>query len=288
MKNKMFKYKDFLIRMCDVENVTPKELQEITGKSKSVVYEWLNYSNLSSLPTKETLLKVLSRLGLTMDDYINCKSEKLVCDSAYRTYDQYMIGDEFGLYITESVLNANNYEYILNCFLDDCVLFKSMLEDYLNGIKIDYEKFDLICRHLKPSYWSDAIFIDELTESAVGFFNSRMLEEYKLRTSLYNELAEDDPEYVANHSHDVWLPRADYFVLHVAKTNINVVNRFLCVLNDTEKNNFLETYFDYYMKQTNFDINKKILKLLIKNGCTLRENVDEEIKKIYNKIVNNN
>ena len=284
----MLKYKDFFIRMCDVEGVSPKELQEITGKSKSVVYEWLNYFNVSSLPTKETLLKVLARLGLTMDDYINCRSEKLVDNSSYRTYDEHMIGDEFGLYITESVLTANNYEYILNCFLDDCVSFKTMLEDYLNGTPIDLEEFDVICKHLKPQYWSDAVFLDEFTDAAVGFFSSSMLEEYKLRTALYNELVEDDPEYATTHSHDVWLPRADYFVLHVAKTNINVVKRYLFVLNETEKNNFLEIYFDYYMKETNFDVNKKILKLLLKNGCTLRENVDKEIKESYNKIINEN
>lgn len=281
----MDKYKDFLIQMFNVEGVTPKELQEITGKSKSVVYEWFNYE---SLPTKEALLKVLARLGLTMDDFINCKSEKLVDNSSYRTYDEYMVGDELGLYITEYVLNANNYECILNCFLDDCVSFKSMLNDYLSGNEIDYKQFDLICKHLKPSYWSDAVFIDEFTETAIGFFNSSMLEEYKLRTQLYNELAEDDPEYVTNHSHDVWLPRADYFVLHVAKTNIKVVKRFLFVLNETEKNKFLEVYFNYYMKQTNFDPNKKILNMLIKNGCTLPETADEEIKELYNKIINNN
>ena len=215
----MFKYKDFFIKMCDVEGVSPKELQEITGKSKSVVYEWLNYFNVTSLPSKEDLLKVLARLGLNMDDYINCKSDKLAGDETnvlYRTYDQHMIGDEFGLYITESVLTANNYEYILDCFLDDCISFKSMLEDYLNGIEIDLEEFDVICKHLKPQYWSDAVFIDEFTDAAVGFFDSSMLEEYKLRTELYNELVEDDPEYATTHSHDVWLPRADYFVLHVA------------------------------------------------------------------------
>ncbi len=282
----MFKYKDFLIRMCDVEKVTPKELEEITGKSKSVVYEWLNYSNFSSLPTKETLLKVLARLGLTLDDYINCRSEKLVDKFSYRTYNEHIYGDEFGSYVSESVLTVNNYEYVLNCFLDDCVLFKSMLKDYLNGMEIDYEKFDLVCKYLKPSYWSDVVFIDEHTDSAVGFFKSDMLEEYKLRTSLYNEFVKDDPEYVTNHFHDVWLPSADYFVLHVAKTNPNVVKRYISVLNKIEKNKFLKTYFDYYMRETNFDNNKRILKILIKNGCTLSENVNNEIKELYNKIIN--
>lgn len=284
----MLRYKDFFIKMCDIEGVSPKELQEITGKSKSVVYEWLDYSKPSSLPTKETLLKVLARLGLTMDDYINCESEKLAGDSSnvlYRTYDEYMIGDEFGMSITESILTANNYEYILNCFLDDCVSFKTMLEDYLNGTSIDLEEFDVICKHLKPQFCSDAVFIDELTEIAVGFFDASMLEEYKLRTELFNELAEDDPEYTINHFHHVWLPRADYIMLHVAKTNLDFVKRFLFVLNENEKNNFLEAYFDYYMRETNFDINKKILKLLIKNGCKLPENADEEIKELYNKII---
>lgn len=283
----MRKYKDFFIRMCDVEGVTPKELQEITGKSKSVVYEWLNYFYESSLPTKEALLKVLFRLGLTMDDYINCKSEKLVSKSLYRTYDEHMVGDEFGLYIIESVLTASNYEYILDCFLDDCVSFKAMLEDYLKGNEINLEEFDLICKHLKPQYWSDAVFIDELTDAAVGFFSSSMLEEYKLRTALYNELVEDDPDYAKDHDHDVWLPRADYFVLHVSKTNLNVVKRYLSVLNEIEKKKFLEVYFNYYMKETNFDVNKKILKLLIKSGCKLSEKADFELKELYNKIISN-
>ena len=284
----MLRYKDFFIKMCDIEGVSPKELQEITGKSKSVVYEWLDYSKPSSLPTKETLLKVLARLGLTMDDYINCESEKLAGDSSnvlYRTYDEYMIGDELGMSITESILTANNYEYILNCFLDDCVSFKTMLEDYLNGTLIDLEKFDVICKHLKPQFYSDAVFIDEVTETAFGFFAASMLEEYKLRTELFNELAEDDPEYTINNSHQVWLPHADYIVLHVAKTNLDFVKRFLLVLNEDEKNNFLESYFNYYMREINFDINKKILKLLIKNGCKLPENADEEIKELYNKII---
>ena len=86
-------FRSFFIKMCDIEGVSPKELQEITGKSKSVVYEWLDYSKPSSLPTKETLLKVLARLGLTMDNYINCESEKLAGDSSnvlYRTYHEYM------------------------------------------------------------------------------------------------------------------------------------------------------------------------------------------------------
>ena len=87
MRCRMKDFKNFFIRMCDLEGVSPKELQEITGKSKSVVYEWLNYDNKTSLPTKETLLKVLFRLGLTMDDYINCRSDKLVDSSLYRTYD---------------------------------------------------------------------------------------------------------------------------------------------------------------------------------------------------------
>lgn len=284
----MLRYKDFFIKMCDIEGVSPKELQEITGKSKSVVYEWLDYSKPSSLPTKEALLKVLARLGLTMDDYINCESEKLAGDSSnvlYRTYDEYMIGDELGMSITELILTANNYEYILNCFLDDCVSFKTMLEDYLNGTLIDLEKFDVICKHLKPQFYSDAVFIDECTETAFGFFDARMLEEYKLRTELFNELAEDDPEYTINHFHQVCLPHADNIVLHVAKTNLDFVKRFLLVLNEDEKNNFLESYFNYYMREINFDINKKILKLLIKNGCKLPENADEEIKELYNKII---
>ena len=70
-----------------------------------------------------------------------------------------------------------NDVYFINCFLDDCVSFKSMLNDYLSGNEIDYKQFDLICKHLKPAFWSDAVFIDEFTETAIGFFKSSMLEE---------------------------------------------------------------------------------------------------------------
>ena len=73
----MIKHKDFLIRMCDVENVNASDLMALTGKSKTVVYEWLNYSNLTNFPTNDSLSKIICRLGITIDDFLKCKSDKL-------------------------------------------------------------------------------------------------------------------------------------------------------------------------------------------------------------------
>jgi predicted DNA-binding transcriptional regulator AlpA len=55
----MIRLKDFFIRMCEMENLTAQELQNLTGKSKSVVYEWLNYSNISSFPSYKSLSKIV-------------------------------------------------------------------------------------------------------------------------------------------------------------------------------------------------------------------------------------
>ena len=57
--------KDFFIRMCEAENVSVNELIKLTGKSKSVVYDWLDYSKTNVLPGNEVLIKISENMCLT-------------------------------------------------------------------------------------------------------------------------------------------------------------------------------------------------------------------------------
>ena len=82
----------------------------------------------------------------------------------FRTYDEYMVGDELGLYITEYVLNANNYECILNCFLDDCVSFKSMLTLAV-ATSIDALAVGVMFAFIKVNIVPAVIFIGTITFS---------------------------------------------------------------------------------------------------------------------------
>ena len=74
----MFQQKDFFIRMCEMEKLTALELQKLTKKSKSVVYEWLNYSNVNSYPSYESLSKIVCRLGISIDDLLKTKNYYIV------------------------------------------------------------------------------------------------------------------------------------------------------------------------------------------------------------------
>ena len=92
----MKKYKEFLSVICDIDNLSVKEIMEITGKSQPVVYSWMNLSKEDCLPSIESLMKILFRLGLSLDDFINCRHP--VYDDpndkkSPRIYYQYFCGD---------------------------------------------------------------------------------------------------------------------------------------------------------------------------------------------------
>ena len=114
--------------MLEVENVTPKDLQEVTGKSKSVVYDWLDCSNSTHFPSNEALIKILCRLGLSLDEFIRCESDKLPKDNLYRTYKEYIMGSINNKWLSTSLLDNNNYEEILNCFINDVIRVEEMLD----------------------------------------------------------------------------------------------------------------------------------------------------------------
>ena len=189
----MEELKTFLCRMCEVENITVKELQELTGKSKSVVYKWLKYSDSNSFPSYDSLSKILCRLGLTMDEFLRCKSDKIVNYEKYRTYKHYFYSYHERVIISHRVVEALDCENILNCFIFDMLKFKKMLSAYLNGETIDLEKFDVLCLNLQP-YFSTEIEIDEFGGGTYYYLDSSNLADYKYRCERYNELLEEDPE----------------------------------------------------------------------------------------------
>ncbi len=283
----MIKYKDFLIRMCEVENVTIKELQKLTGKSQSVVYEWLNYNNKSSFPSYDSLSKILCRLGITLDEFMKCKSNRLVDYTHYRTYSDYIVGQYDNQFFSQSILEDQNYKFILNCYIDDCFRLKSLVNDYLNDIEIDMDEFDMLCENINPSYVSDAVFFDEFTDFVVDYLYSPTLPDYKMRKEYYDELVEDDAEYSVNHEHEIYIPSANPLVLHIAGEDFNVLKKYILLLNKTEKKILMEDYLSKCMHELDFDKNKRIAKFLVKNNCGLRKGIDEKITLMYEQMLNN-
>ena len=289
----MIKLKDFLIRMCEAENLKPKEIQKLTGKSQSVVYEWLNNSNTSSFPTYESLSKILCRLGLTMDEFLKCKSDKLVDYSKYRTYANYLYSKNTEPFVlprkhvtfSRNVMDALNYENILNCYISDCLDLKKMISLYLKGAKIDMEKFDLLCKNINPYVLSDIEFIDEYGGVAY-YLNSGNIDDYKCRTEYYKELIEDDPDNALEYSHELFFPDADFFALTVATENVKVLEKYLLILNEDEKNNLMYNYVICIYNQKDFDKNNQIFRFLYKNKCKFIDKSDEKITELYNKILN--
>ena len=270
----MNKYKDFLIRMCDVENLTIKELQKLTGKSQSVVYEWLNYNNVSSFPSYDSLSKILCRLGITLDDFIKCKSNRLVDYTHYRTYRDYIVGQYDNQYFSKTILDDQNYKFVLNCYIDDCFRLKSLVNDYLNGIEIDMDEFDMLCENINPSYVSDAVFFDEFTDSVIDYLYSPTLPDYKMRKEYYDELVENDPEFSINKEHEVYIPSANSLVLFEASEDISILKKYILLLNKTEKKILMEHYVSKCMHEPDYDKNKRIAKFLVKNNCGIRNGID--------------
>lgn len=285
--------KDFLIAMCEVENIKAKELQQLTGKSQSVVYEWLNSSNITNFPTYESLSKILCRLGLTMDEFLKCKSDKLVDYSKFRTYNNYLCSknvDEFSLSekritFSRTVMEALNYENILNCYINDCLELKKMITLYLKGIKVDTDKFDLLCNNIKPFVISDIEFFDEV--GGVGYYlNSSNIYDFKIRTEAYKERVEDDPDYALECNHKIIFPDADYFALTVATENLKVLEKYLLILDEKEKNSLMYSYLICIYNKGDFDKNNSIFKFLYRNKCKFEYCKSDEINELYKKILN--
>lgn len=261
----MNKLKDFFIRMCEVENVSVEELMDLTGKSKSVVYDWLDYSKENVLPGNEDLSKILCRLGITLDEYLQCKSDKLPKEDKYRIYKNYITGEYVNKCIASSVLENPNYECILNCFIDDVIDVKSMLDDYLNGNTIDLERFDMLCAYLSPTYWSDAAYLDE-GDGIIGSLDSSSLEDYKERNERVKMSKEEDLDEEDRFHLDLYFPNLDYLALTVAdKKSMDIFKRYVFILDECGLKELEKHYHIMLEHEPEFDKSKKILKYIEKS-----------------------
>lgn len=259
----MNKLKYFFIRMCEVENVSAHELMELTGKSKSVVYTWLDYSN-NTLPGNESLSKILCRLGITLDEYLQCKSDKLPIYDQFRVYKNYIEGSNGNNYIISTVLDNPYYDCILSCFIEDVITVKSMLEDYLNGKEIDLEKFDMLCDNLTPTYWSDPAYEDE-GDGIIGSLNSSSLEDYKERNDRVKMSMEEDLDEEDYFKLDLFFPCLDYLALTVGdKKSMEIFKRYVHILDKGELKILEEHYYTMLEHEPEFDKSKKILKYIVK------------------------
>lgn len=259
----MFQQKDFFIRMCEMEKLTALELQKITNKSKSVVYEWLNYSNANSYPSYESLSKIVCRLGITIDDLLKCKSNKLVDYQNYRTYKDYIIGDSLNLHLSEAILENPNYKYILNCYVNDCNQLRLMIDNYILGVSINPNELDVLCEHIQPVVISDVEYAcDDFGGGAMYYLNSTNIEDYKDRTELFIDRVENDNEYANICTHKILFPNADDILLTIADEDINILKKHVLFIEECEVNMLMKKYLEHSISNSNFDKKHLIFKLL--------------------------
>ena len=272
----MFQQKDFFIRMCEMENVTAQELQKLTGKSKSVVYEWLNYSNVKSFPSYESLSKIVCRLGITIDDLLKCKSNKLVDYQNYRRYKEYIIGDLFNLHMSETLVNDLDSKYILNCYVNDCNQLRLIIDNYIDGMQIDENELDLLCENVQPVVVSDVEYaFDDFGGGACYLLNSKTILDYKDRTELYIDRIENDPDYKST-THEIYFPNADKMILMLAEEDISILKKHMFFLSDYERIILMKNYLDLAVSNRNYDKKYLIFKLLY-SGCKTIERIENTI-----------
>lgn len=253
--------------MCQMENVSIKELQELTGKSKSVVYEWLNYSNKNCLPSYESIAKIICRLGITFDDFLKCRCDKLVDYENYRTYNNYIVGDILNLKLSDDILEDSNCEYILNCYIYDYFSLKSMIDDYLFGLNVDMNEFDSLCKHIKPCVLSDVEYVfDDFGGGALYLLNSGNILDYKDRTELFMDRVENDPEYEFSCNHGVIFPDINDILLRKSVEDTSLLKKYLLIISEKECNALRKSYVKLVNENKDFDKDKKLFKILYKNN----------------------
>lgn len=266
----MKKYKEFLSVICDIDNLSVKEIMEITGKSQPVVYSWMNLSKEDCFPSIESLTKILFRLGLSFDDFINCRHpvyDDLNDKKSARIYYQYYCGVYDNKYIDTDILDLLNSEEVLKAYIFDRMHVMSMINDYVDGLNIDTQRFDLLCKALMPYIVSEVVgdgdeFVEQLNSYSLQYYKEG-LEAIK---ELEEEHAEDEEPYDAP-SHRIYFPFANHVILLAAENSISLLNSFLSVADECEKRRLLPCYLDICAQTPGYDKKNKILKKLIENNC---------------------
>lgn len=282
----MIQQKDFFIRMCEMEKLTALELQKLTGKSKSVVYEWLNYSNVKSYPSYESLSKIVCRLGITIDDLLKCKSDKLVDYQNYRTYKEYIIGDSLNRNLSEAILENPNYKYILNCYVNDCNRLRLMIDNYIIDEHIDNNELDMLCEHIKPVVISDVEYAcDDFGGGAMYHLNSTNIEDYKDRTELFIDRVENDEDYALICTHKILFPDASDVLLTIAEEDIYILKKYILFIEECEINMLMRKYLEHIISNSDYDKKHLIFKLLYNTDRKVEDIIGDSSNSSYHALL---
>ena len=271
-------YKSFLAKICDIENVSVKELMDITGKSQSVVYSWLNLSKDECFPTIESLGKILFRLGISFDDFINCRHPVYDNGESARVYYRYIYGSLDNKYIGMDLLELPNADEVIKTYLFDKMCLNKMINDYICGIKIDLNRFDLLCKTLMP------FVVSEHEDGTVYDLHSDTLFEYKEGVDRKREYETKGNEFDVA-LHQVCYPDANEVILLVAANNIKVLNEYFATADDREKRHLLQCYLNICSHDSEYDKKNKIIKKLIENKCEFFDSEDKNAAEKYHELL---
>lgn len=278
-------YKDFLASMCDIENVSVKELMQITGKSRPVVYSWLNLSKGECFPTIETLGKILFRLGISFDDFINCHYPIYDNGQSARTYFLYIYGSSDDKHIGRDLLELPNADKVITTYLDDRKHLNKMINYYLNGVNIDLERFDLLCKALMPYVVTSVITSADQT---VFPLISLTLYDYKLGLDTIKETEEEYGDDITDFDtpmHQLYYPQANDVILLAAQNGIKVLNDYLSIADESDKRLLLQSYLEIRSNNLDYDKKNKIFKKLIQNKCEFYDSEDKKATEKYRELL---
>lgn len=252
---------------------------ELTGKSQSVVYSWLNLSK-SDFPTIESLGKILFRLGISLDDFMNCRHPVYDNGVSARIYYRYVYGAFDHSYMSSEILELPNAEEVIKTYLYDRMRLNHMIDDSVNGLEIDLHTFDLLCKALMPVFITD-IITD--ANQAVYPLQSDTVNDYKLGIEEIRELEEaydGEPDFDMP-EHYIRYPNANYLILLAADNSPSFLNEYLAMIDDCEKNSLLDYYLKICADCPDYDKKNKIVKQLIEQNCTMSDSPDQDIKAKY-------
>ena len=281
----MEQYKQFLINICDIENVSVKEIMELTGKSQSVVYSWLNFSKLDCFPSIESLGKILFRLGLSFDDFVNGRHPVYDSGQSARVYYRYIGGGYENRYIETDILDLPNVDEVLRIYIWDRTRLNDMVNDHLNGLDIDMERFDLLCKSLKPCVVSEVV--SDIAE-CVFDLTAQTLSDYKWGVNYIKEIEADYEESSLDFDpphHKIYFPKANYVILLAAENNIDLLAKYLQIADIADKRCILLCYMKICAQISNYDKKNRIIKMLIENKCEFCDKEDKTIAENYRELL---
>lgn len=277
----MKEYKEFLVQICDIENVSAKDIAEITGKSRSVVYGWLDYSKNDCFPSIESLGKILFRLGISFDDFINFRHPIYDTGNSARVYYRYKYGFLDKSYIGSDLLELPNVDKVLKTYLIDRSVLNKMISDYIDGVEIDKERFNFLCKALEP-------FVDsECFDSVVYHLESGTLPDYKMGIDVIKEIKEEYEmdENIDVPFHKLFYPDINYVMLLAAERDIKLLNKYLSVADSRDVCLLLQYYLNIRSDNPKYDKKNRINKMLVENKYVFFDVEDKKAEEEYRELL---